>query len=679
MNVRSMGGRLAAVLLGLGLVALIEAGLRLIPVLAPPEFAVQLARVQDQVLHAVNPTYARRFFSGVAAEIPLQGIRMTPRPFFQPVPDDALRVLFAGGSTVQGYPYPKRLSAPSYLQEMLGELYPKRQVEVFNLGITAASSFVVGCAVEDGVAALAPDLVVVYTGHNEFYGVYGAASLAQGGQYLWMKRGHYALMQWRITRLIDKLLAAFRVKPSGQEALIEVMSRAGSVVADDPRREQAVANLEGNLRRMAAFCRERSIPLVICTLISNERRFAPARIEPPLGDEKRERYLTLLEVGGRQLGAPAAVTALGAAEELWAEDAYLHFLRGSHLESLGTGSAARAAYAMARNLDSRPWRAPSAVNEVVRRIAVEEGTLLADVETAFIEQSPAAGVGWELMADHVHPTAAGQILIARSVITALEERPSRWHFPSRRHQALKSDNEYRRHLGDLPVERLAVLEAMASLFGAPPMDRGNEDRAMALRRQVRSLWEQLREGERSGFERWRTGRGPNILALSVAEELFAVQEYAHARDYYHAARLEEPYTIWGDLWSTLRWVRCGQLMGHPLGPAERIELTNLLDRLGFLAQAPDFSPGLLAFIKGYAHHFLGARVPALAALEQAIEDSNIRRRFFAELLQLLVAELMAAGRSADAEKYVVQVATEQNREAFGRALVARIRAGKQPR
>ena len=28
---------------------------------------------------------------------------------------------------------------------------------------------------------LKPDIVVVYTGHNEIYGVYGAASLNQGG------------------------------------------------------------------------------------------------------------------------------------------------------------------------------------------------------------------------------------------------------------------------------------------------------------------------------------------------------------------------------------------------------------------------------------------------------------------------------------------------------------------
>ena len=207
-----MLGRLAALGLGLGLVALVEVGLRLVPALDPPPFTQELARVDERALHAINPAYARRFFAGVAGDVALRGIRMTPRPYIEPAPEGALRVLFAGGSTVQGYPHPKRLAASSFLQEMLGDLWPERRIEVFNAGITAASSFAVARAVADGVEALSADLVVVYTGHNELYGVYGAASLAQGGQGVWGKRAHYALMQWRLTGLVLRMLGAMRAE-----------------------------------------------------------------------------------------------------------------------------------------------------------------------------------------------------------------------------------------------------------------------------------------------------------------------------------------------------------------------------------------------------------------------------------------------------------------------------------
>ena len=672
-----MRGRLAALLLGLVLVALIEGGLRLIPALDPPAFAIQLARIEGRALHAVNPDYARRFFADMAEPI-RRGIRMTPRPYIEPAPEGALRVLFAGGSTVQGYPHPKRLAAPSYLQEMLGDLFIERQIEVFNAGITAASSFAVARAVEDGVAALGADLVVVYTGHNELYGVYGAASLAQGGQAVWMKRVHYALVQWRLRPLVGKLIG-----PLGKEwadgPLIEVMSKAGDIPASDPRRVLAAANLETNLRDVAAFCRAQRVPLVLCTVTSNERGFAPARIEPPLPDEELALYVDFLAQSDREQVSPAALEALAQAEALYADDAYLHFLRGYHLEQVGRGAEARAAYVQARELDPRPWRATAALNEAVRRVAAEEGVQLADVESRFLAHSPEAGVGWELMADHLHPAATGQVLLARAIVAALEGAPAPWQVASGAADRLAAADEYRRRLGDLPVERLAVLQAMVVLLASPPLDEGNEGQVQTLRQQAEALWDELSAGEQSGVERWQTGAGPELLALNVADACYAAQEYERARAYYRAARLEEPYTIWGDLWSTLRQMRCGQLVGGSIGPVEHSALHALLDRLRFLSEAPDFSLGLQDFIRGYAYHLLGEHGKALAALEQAVQDANIRKTFTTDLLELIVAELMTAGRLADAERYAVEIAAEQGQEAFGRALVEQIRAGQKPR
>lgn len=670
--------RFAALLVGLVLVVLLEGALRLVPALRPPAFALLLATVEDRTLNAVNPDYPQSFFAGVAGDLPAGGVRMTPRPYVEPAPPEALRVLFAGGSTVQGFPHPKRLSAPSHLQEMLRDLHPGRPIEVFNAGITAASSFAVARAVEDGVRALEADLVVVYTGHNELYGVYGAASLAQGGRGLWSKRLHYGVMQWRMTRLVVGLLGAFGTEEAQPADLLETMSRTGSVPVDDPRRERAAVNLEGNLRDVAALCRERGIPLVLCTLTSNERGFAPARGDPPSGEDGAA-YLDLLQAGSRGQAAAAALRALEEARELREEDAYLHFLRGHHLERLGDGFAARQAYLQARELDTRPWRATARLNEVVRRVAAEEGAILAEVEARFLDHSPAAGVGWELMADHLHPTAAGQALLARAVAAALRETPQPWGFPPQRLQQLQADNRYRQRLGDLPVEQLAVTRAMARLFASPPMDEGNESRAEDLRRRGATLLAGLSPGERRGVERWVQGEGPDLLALNVAEALFSAREYQRARAYYQASRLEQPFTIWSDLWATLRWVRCGRLLGRPPDETDRAALETVLDRLRFLARAPGFSQGLRDFVEGYARHLLGQGSGALAALEAAIRDEETRRRFFPELLHLLVIELIAAGRPGDAERYALQVSTELRQEAFGRALVERIRAGAAPR
>jgi hypothetical protein len=162
--------------------------------------------------------------------------------------------------------------------------------------------------------------------------------------------------------------------------------------------------------------------------------------------------------------------------------------------------------------------------------------------------------------------------------------------------------------------------------------------------------------------------------LNAANALFASRDFARARVHYRAARLEEPYTVWGDLWSTLRHARCAELTGGDLDAAGRAEIAALTDRMRFLTPAPGFSPELEAFFTGYAHHLLGRGDSALTQFEIAAQDRGIRRDFSADLLELLVGGLVAAGRFADAERYAGQISAEMGREEFGRALIARIRA-----
>ena len=74
-----------------------------------------------------------------------------------------------------------------------------------------------------------------------------------------------------------------------------------------------------------------------------------------------------------------------------------------------------------------------------------------------------------------------------------------------------------------------------------------------------------------------------------------------------------------------------------------------------------------------------ARREALVALEAAVEDGTIRQRFFTDLLELLVAELIMADRYAEAVRYASQISEEQGQYEFGRMLVERIKADQKLR
>ena len=143
---------------------------------------------------------------------------------------------------------------------MLQDALPDRTVEVFNLGITSIASFAVAQVVADALV-LEPDLVVVYTGHNEFYGIYGVGDY-QTPTY---NRLDYALRQLHLAQLVQGAVDYFDGSGSSTD-LLKLMAQRGEVPVDSSRRRAAEVHLRENVRRIAKTCQNVGVPLILCTL-----------------------------------------------------------------------------------------------------------------------------------------------------------------------------------------------------------------------------------------------------------------------------------------------------------------------------------------------------------------------------------------------------------------------------
>ena len=606
-------GRLLAALLGLGVLGACEALLHLIPALTPPPLVQPLATVDGQTLKHLNPTYAGRFFAGRIGSWSLGWVRLTPQRFVDPPPANGLRIVLAGGSTAQGYPHPRRLTAASYLNALLEAVWPQKSVEIINVGLTSIASFAVAQIVEDALV-LQPDLVVVYTGHNDFYGVYGEAALRTGGQSPLLKRAHYALMQRRTTALlryfIDRFRPASPASPETSVSLLEALASAGPIPAQDPIRQTARENLGLNLARMVDLCRRRGVPVVLSTLASNETGYAPASGTPasPMKPEVRVEWTSLLDqaaalmADSSQSRGAAALARLERAGRLYDGDAYLAYLQGKALDGMGQPLEARRAFLLARARDPLPLRAPQDFNQTIRDVALRHGALLAETEQAFLLASPPAGIGWDLMVDHLHPSPKGQYLLAQAVVRALVQAPPPLRLEPKDLARLPSFENLPDILRGLPAERAGLDLAMGRLLGEAPLDQHNGDRARQLL--VRAREASLSPGEQRGLAKWRQIGQQAPLSLVVADELFAAQDFGRALSYYEAARLESPYTPGSDLAATVRWGRCLLFQNEVLTPEQGQQIERALRRARFLAHTPDANPKFLAFIDQYGRRLL---------------------------------------------------------------------------
>ena len=378
-------GRVASLAIGLSLVALFEAALWLVGV--GPDDALFAASGSS---YRINPQAARRFF-------PRQYVRLAPGQdrFARAKDVRAFRVFALGASTLLGFPNPAYTSFPNFLQQMLADAYPARAIEVVNCGVTAINSFVLREFVAD-VAEHEPDLVVIYAGHNEFVGPYGAATPFA------RLSGHWSFIQLQMLLqrtktyyVLESLLHALRPAAPAESFGVHLVQR--EIYLGDKAHQQTEVHYQRNMAEIVEVLGAREVPVALCTLVSNLAGFYPLRSQGPV---------------------PPADAVLAD----YPQHAALHFAAGLAHQAAGDSARALAAFERARDLDGIHLRACSPFNRAIRALAAESGAILIDVERAFAAHAPAGLVGDALITEYLHPTVWGHYLIAQTIMTALFAR-----------------------------------------------------------------------------------------------------------------------------------------------------------------------------------------------------------------------------------------------------------------
>lgn len=401
---------------------LLEAGLRLggygqdYPLFVPLEDYPQYLRI--------NPEAGVPFFPVTGTQ---PGVAETD-VFLAEKPEASFRVFVLGGSSAAGYPYHYNGSFSAILREILEVQHPERRIEVVNLAMPAVSSFAVRHFARQ-LAPFDPDLVIVYTGHNEFYGGLGVGSSERLGGSRTLTNWMIALQRFRTVQLLQNLIASLR-RSSGEgrlpdtATLMERMARERAIPFGSERFERAEAILYGNLSDVAAYCRDHDIPLLVGALVSNIRDQAPFvdvfSNAPP--DPRWSRVMNR----ARELAAVGRTAeALEAARMAIAIDsmaASAHFLSGELRQALGDSSGAYLDFYNAKEYDGLRFRASERLNAAITRLESEFGAGIVPLRTLFEARSPGRVPGKRLFLEHVHPNLDGYALMAQAFALAIAER-----------------------------------------------------------------------------------------------------------------------------------------------------------------------------------------------------------------------------------------------------------------
>lgn len=532
--------------------------------------------------------------------------------FLIPKPAGTVRVFIVGESAAKGYPQPRNLSMQSFLQEMLGDAWPDRKVEVISLGTTAVASFPLVYLTREALR-YEPDLMVFYVGNNEFFGAYGVASINSFGTLPtwalpWMRA-------FRGLAVVQAVEGAIRGKADENRSLMEQMVGRTVIPADSPLRTAATRNLETHLGRMLEATRRAGVQPLVCTTACNESGLAP------LGE-----------------GGEAAVT----------------FARATADAREGDRDAARRGFLEARDLDTMPWRPITATESAIRRVAAEHAAPLCDVAEIFRGLSAEGATGWDLLDDHVHLSLRGQAEAARAMIAAMADLPEPLRVAPERFAALSDWTEYAERLGANEWDEYRVNHTLRVLFGVPFMKRSNQAAFARFEAACTAFEERISPALREEARQWQTFRphagGLRPLTGMVARVMLRENKPAEAERLYAIAQRQVPdYTSWYLEYLYFK-LACRERQGGGLSAADLDEAARGIAQGEFLLRRGYSKTGLTERYVGRLHQLRGEwteSIPPLLAARPRLSGSDL-----VACDQALVQAYVASGNAAAARAIV---------------------------
>ncbi len=288
---------------------------------------------------------------------------------------DVYRIFLVGEASLSGWPYSEDQAIDRKLRNNLALYRPDRKFELITISVAGLNS---GFAADivSGIVRYSPDLVILYSGHNEFYGVEGG--LNSGG-----------IVTTIIPNFLRRLFSTsdesapikYDSRTDDLEVLVPLHAKTKMITNQQPEYWRAVERYEANITRIAALCQENNTGLIVSALADNY-------LLPPVG----------------------IATSAGQTMELSADIIFNNARMA--LQRDGNENSADTLFVQSKELDAFRLRIPNDMSLRLKHIARDSSITIAWLQRRFVEASLNHIPGNDLFVDYIHPNKAGLDIIA---------------------------------------------------------------------------------------------------------------------------------------------------------------------------------------------------------------------------------------------------------------------------
>lgn len=350
------------------------------------------------------------------------------------------RIFVVGSSAAFAWPFTEEFGFTGYLRRVLDHFAPGK-FEIINAAGMSFGSHRVYDVLKD-VVKLEPDLVLVYSGNNEYVERNVIAQPRQKNRAL--ELAGELLSQTHIYRAVR--LGMFYLAPSvfhRQTGPDLTDLRADSVVSrgalgrSSEIDREVLSNLRTNISEIRNLLLANHIKGIFFTTPSNVTGYQPTspplrftdKNDPPRWHQLQAQVIDAIRLHDSTEDQAAKVQHLHHAEELLAEmsritpnDPWILFALGQIHLLLDERDRAYAEFVQAKDLDARPIRELSTFNDAVRSIASEKSDdselVLFDLEELLANEIRRGNDNW-IFLDYCHFTDAGHKFIAINLLPVI--------------------------------------------------------------------------------------------------------------------------------------------------------------------------------------------------------------------------------------------------------------------
>lgn len=365
-----------------------------------------------------NPDVIKRFFS-IEADAPT----VSPDTFIFAAkkPKNSIRIVTMGGSSMAGYPYGRFGSPAGMLDQRIKAQHPNLNIDVISVAMSAINSYAI-LDFADEVAAIEPDAVLIYAGHNEYLGIMGASSNLSANASRESKLLFLALKRYKVYQFVADIISLFRSSSPASidgeatgRTLMAQVAQSQTIPYQSDTYHAGLTQFRDNMKMVFDVFSARNIPVFISSIAANEKDQKPFVSAKNSALEK-----TIDVINARPARAKFLLDKPVIQQANAAKHAQFMFTMGTALFQDNKPDEALAFFTKAMDYDQLRFRAPSELNNAIKRLTENTPATFVDALGALRKQSTAEGViGNQLMLEHLHPNVTGYFWIAEAFYDAL--------------------------------------------------------------------------------------------------------------------------------------------------------------------------------------------------------------------------------------------------------------------